>query len=237
MPWRESYRNARSGYACGLARLTEKVDAPIQGDGRMPGSAGRRGAPDALARWPAACFFQGRVKSAHVLEALMRKLGMTLSVAGLALLGACSRGSDARSDDALKNDLALAAQAQPYQAQQFVSPMEAQYGSPYGAQQYNASARSPYYTPAPVYSPAPVYRAPARTTTARRSSSGSQGTYYPAPAREPVRHTKRDAAIGAAAGAVIGAVSSRDKVKGGLIGAAAGGILGGIIGHTVDVEK
>ena len=59
----------------------------------------------------------------------MRKLGMTLSVAGLALLGACSRGNDARSEDALKNDLALAAQAQPYQAQQFVSPMEAQYGA------------------------------------------------------------------------------------------------------------
>ena len=165
----------------------------------------------------------------------MRNLGMTLSVAALAVLGAC-RGNDARSDDALKNDLALAAQAQPYQAQQFVSPMEAQYGMPYGAQQYNAAARAPYYGAAPVYSPAPVYRAPARTTT-RRSSSGSQGTYYPAPAREPVRHTKRDAAIGAAAGAVIGAVSSRDKVKGGLIGAAAGGILGGIIGHTVDVEK
>jgi tetratricopeptide (TPR) repeat protein len=131
---------------------------------------------------------------------------------------------------------ALAAQAQPYQAQQFVSPMEGQYGMPYGAQQYNAAARSPYYATAPVYSPAPVYRAPARTT-ARRSSSGSQGTYYPAPARQPVRHTKRDAAIGAAAGAVIGAVSSRDKVKGGLIGAAAGGILGGIIGHTVDVRR
>ena len=63
------------------------------------------------------------------------------------------------------------------------------------------------------------------------------GTYYPAPAREPIRHTKRDAAIGAAAGAVIGATASRDKVKGGLIGAAAGGILGGIIGHTVDVQR
>ena len=87
----------------------------------------------------------------------MRKLGMTLSVAGLALLGACSRGNDARSDDALKNDLALAAQAQPYQAQQFVSPMEAQYGMPYGAQQYNAAARSPSYGPTPVYSPTCPY--------------------------------------------------------------------------------
>lgn len=164
----------------------------------------------------------------------MRNLGMTLSVAALAVLGAC-RGNDARSDDALKNDLALAAQAQPYQAQQFVSPTE-QYGMPYGAQQYNAAARSPYYGAAPVYSPAPVYRAPARTT-ARRSSSGSSGTYYPAPAREPVRHTKRDAAIGAAAGAIIGATTSRDRVKGGIIGGVAGGVLGGIIGHTVDVQK
>jgi len=163
----------------------------------------------------------------------MRKLGMTLSLTGLALLGACSRGNDARSDDALKNDLALAAQAQPYQPQQFVSPTE-QYGTPYGAQQYGATARSPYYGAAPVYSPAPVYRAPARTTT--RRSSGSSGTYYPAAPREPVRHTKRDAAIGAGAGAILGAITSRDKVKGGLIGAAAGGVLGGIIGHTMDVQ-
>src|SRR5688572_24029201 len=88
----------------------------------------------ALGGWPAACFLKGRMRSAHAMEASMRKLGMTLSLAGLALLGACSRGNDARSDDALKNDLALAAQAQPYQAQQFVSPMEAQYGMPYGAQ-------------------------------------------------------------------------------------------------------
>ena len=63
----------------------------------------------------------------------MRTLGMTMSLAALALSAACSRGSDAKTDDALKNDLALAAQAQPYQAQQFVSPSE----QPYGAtQQY-----------------------------------------------------------------------------------------------------
>ena len=172
----------------------------------------------------------------------MRKIGMTLSLAGLALLGACSRGNDARPDDALKNDLALAAQTMPYQAQQFVSPTEQMYG-PNGALQYNAAARSPYgapvYGPAPVYEPAPVYRAPARRTASRSSSRGSSsGTYYPAPVkREPIRHTKRDAAIGAAAGAIIGVATSRDKVKGGLIGAAAGGILGGIIGHTVDVQR
>jgi len=114
-----------------------------------------------------------------------------------------------------------------------VSPGE-QYNNPY-VQQYGATARQPGYGAAPVYSPAPVYRAPARTTT--RRSSGSSGTYYPAPAREPIRHTKRDAAIGAAAGAIIGATTSRDKVKGGIIGGVAGGVLGGIIGHTVDVQK
>ena len=167
----------------------------------------------------------------------MRKLGMLAPIAALALLGACSRGSDARPDDALKNDLALAAQAQPYQAQQFVSPAEQPYVG-YGVpQQYNAVA---------TYPP-PVMRAPApapvrRTTTARRSSSSSRGsssgTYYPAPAPRPVvKHTKRDAAIGAGAGAVIGAVTSRDKIKGAVIGGVAGAILGGVIGNNVDVER
>ena len=56
----------------------------------------------------------------------MRIHGLTISVSALALLGACSRGSDTRPDDALKNDLALAAQTQPYQAQQFTSPSEQQ---------------------------------------------------------------------------------------------------------------
>jgi hypothetical protein len=171
----------------------------------------------------------------------MRTLGMMASLAALTLLGACGRGSDARPDDALKNDLALAAQAQPYQAQQFVAPGEQPYGAYGTPQQYNAVATSPYYNPAPVV------RAPApRTSTARRSTSSSSsrgsssGTYYPAPAPAPrpvVKHTKRDAAIGAGAGAVIGAVTSRDKIKGGLIGAAAGAILGGVIGNNVDVQR
>jgi hypothetical protein len=169
----------------------------------------------------------------------MRTLGITLSVAGLLMAGACGRSADSRTDDALKNDLALAAQAQPYQAQQFVTPGEQQLGANGIAQQYNAVGRNPQ----PVYrAPTPVHRAPARRTASRASSStgsmgGSSGTYYPAEPQEPVRHTGRDAAIGAAAGAVIGATTSRDKVKGGLIGAAAGGILGGILGHTVDVQK
>ncbi len=168
----------------------------------------------------------------------MRILVVNWSVLGLALIGACSRGTDSRPDDALKNDLALAAQVQPYQAQQFVSPGEQQLGANGLAPQYNAAPRAAQ----PVYrAPAPVYRTPARRTSSRstgsRSSGGSSGTYYPAAPQEPIRHTGRDAAIGAAAGAVIGATTSRDKVKGGLIGAAAGGILGGIIGHTVDVQK
>lgn len=157
------------------------------------------------------------------------------SVAGLALLGAC-RGNDARPDDALKNDLALAAQMQPYQAQQFVSPTEQQFGANGQPLQYAPSPTPVYRAPAP----APVYRAPARRArTSTASRSRSSGTYYPAPAREPrvIKHTKRDAAIGAVAGAAIGAATSRDKLKGGLIGAAAGGILGAVIGNNVDVQR
>ena len=163
----------------------------------------------------------------------MRTHGLTISV--LALLGACSRGSDTRPDDALKNDLALAAQTQPYQAQQFTSPSEQQLAANGMAPRYSAAPRSAQ----PVYrAPAPVRRTSSRRSASRGSSRGSSsGTYYPSAPREPVGHTGRDAAIGAAAGAVIGATTSRDRVKGGLIGAAAGGILGGIIGHTVDVKQ
>lgn len=151
------------------------------------------------------------------------------SLAGLALLGAC-RNNDSRPDDALKNDLALAAQAQPYQAQQFVSPTEQQFGANGQPLQYAAAA--------PVYrAPAPVYRAPAPRRTSSRSSSRSSGTYYPAPQRKVIKHTGRDAAIGAGAGAIIGAATSRDRLKGGLIGAAAGGLLGAVIGNNVDVQR
>ena len=167
----------------------------------------------------------------------MRKLVIT-SLAGLALLGAC-RNNDSRPDDALKNDLALAAQAQPYQAQQFVSPTEQQFGANGQPLQYAGTAPV-YAAPAPVYrAPAPVYRSPAPRRTSQRSSSRSSGTYYPAPApqRKVVKHTVRDAAIGAGAGAIIGAATSRDKLKGGLIGAAAGGLLGAVIGNNVDVQR
>ena len=168
----------------------------------------------------------------------MRTIGMTLSLAGLALLGACSRGSDAHPDEALKSDLALAAQAQPYAAQQFVGPNEMTPGASAPATQYNATPRAPQSV---RRAPAPVHRASSRSSSSRGTSRASGGGGYypsvPSAPPEPVRHTGRDAAIGAAAGAVIGATASRDRMKGGIIGAAAGGILGGIIGHTVDVQK
>ena len=130
------------------------------------------------------------------------------------------------TDDNLKNDLALASQAQQYTAQQVTSPAE------------QSLTTNPYT--APVRRVQTVSRASAptvRRSTTRRST-GQQVVYEPAPApQQTIKHTNRDAAIGAAAGAVIGAVSSRDKVKGGLIGAAAGAILGGVIGNNVDVSR
>ena len=154
-------------------------------------------------------------------------------------LGACGRNQPSGADDALKNDLNLASQAQAYQPQQFMSPTEQgmnPYANPYGYPAANAPYGYPQQIQTVARSPYPA------TTTARRSSSGvsrssgSSGTYSRQPA-EPVRNTKRDAVIGAAAGAVLGASTSRDKLKGAIIGAAAGGILGGIIGHTVDVKN
>jgi hypothetical protein len=178
---------------------------------------------------------------APAMEDEMRTLGITMSMGVLALAGACSRGADARPDDALRNDLALAAQVQPYQPQQFVSPTEQPYGAPGMAQQYAPVGYAPQpVAAAPVYrAPAPVYRAPARRTASRSSGRSSAPVYYPAPEpeRRVIKHTKRDAAIGAVAGAAIGAATSRDKLKGGLIGAAAGGILGAVIGNNVDVQR
>jgi hypothetical protein len=154
----------------------------------------------------------------------MRKLNW-MFVASMAILAAaCGRSNSPGIDDALKNDLALASQAQP--TQQFVSPVEGGYAP---AQQYVAPRAVQTTRTTPVR----------RTSSARRSSGSSSGGYYPAPAppTTTVKHTGRDAAIGAAAGAVIGATTSRDKVKGGLIGAAVGGILGGVIGNNVDIQK
>lgn len=159
----------------------------------------------------------------------------TLMLASVAVIAtACGRDDSAKADDALKNDLALASQAQPYNAQQFVSPTEMGYAyNPYTGQ------FQPVPRAAPLQAQAPVQRVATRPAARRTTASSGTRVIYrePAPAPEPIRHTKRDAAIGAAAGAVIGATVSRDKVKGGLIGAAAGAVLGGIIGHTVDVER
>lgn len=160
----------------------------------------------------------------------MRSIIKYIAIPAVVLAAACQSKDEAKLDDALSKDLALASQVQPYQPQQFVSPQEMGYNGypqPYGQpQQYQVAQRGGYYQTAPVYSaPAPVRRT--------SSSSRSSGTY---PAREPIRNTKRDAVIGAVGGAAVGAVTSRDKVKGAIIGAAAGGVLGGIIGHTIDTH-
>ena len=162
------------------------------------------------------------------------RITRTLIVApALVLAAACSsKKDDSRVDDALKNDLALAASSQPYQPQQYVSPMEqGMYGQAPMGQQY-----APRGYAQPVYAPAPApTRVVYRSAPARSSSGGSYGT-APAP-RRVEKHGGRDAAIGAAAGAVIGATSSRDKLKGGVIGAAAGGILGAVIGNNGDIKR
>ena len=166
----------------------------------------------------------------------MRNFVKLLAVPTLVLAAACGGNQEPRVDDALKSDLALAATAQPYAPQQFVSPQEMGYMGQQGympmqPQQYDAYGR-PVYQPAAqpvrtVYRSAPTTTRRASTGTAQRVPSGTVTK----------RNTKRDAVIGGVSGAVIGAATSRDRVKGGVIGAAAGAVLGGIIGHTVDVEK
>lgn len=167
------------------------------------------------------------------------RMWLLLSASAMAFgLVACGGSKGSAADDALKNDLNLASQAQAYQPQQFMSPTE-QGMNPYAPNPNGyPTVNSPYGYPQQVQT---VARSPYPASTTRRStgvsrSSGSSGTYSRQPA-EPVRNTKRDAVIGAAAGAVLGAGTSRDKLKGAIIGAAAGGILGGIIGHTVDVKN
>ena len=165
----------------------------------------------------------------------MKNLKFLVLVPAAVLAAACGRNSGQNADDALKNDLALASQAQAYMPQQFMSPAEmgmAQnpYGYGYNQQQYQPVYRQPVYA-----SPNPVRRV---STTTRRSTGSSSGSrvIYEQPT-QTIKHTKRDAAIGAAAGAVLGAVTSRDKVKGAVIGAAAGGILGAVIGNNVDIQR
>jgi hypothetical protein len=168
----------------------------------------------------------------------MKNARMLVLVPVAILAAACGR-EDTRGDDALKNDLALASQAQPYSPQQFTSPTEMGYVyNPYTGQFQPVPQQQLQAQPA-------VQRVATRpATTVRRTSSsgtrstGSAGTTVIRQQPEVIqRNTKRDAVIGAAAGAVIGATVSRDKLKGAVIGAAAGGVLGGIIGHTVDVKR
>jgi len=161
-----------------------------------------------------------------------------LLIAPALMLGAaCGRADDAApADAALENDLALASSVQPYQPQQFVSPMEQGYAGSY-APQY---APQPY-APQPYAAPAPRVAAPAPAPV-RRASAASAGTVYraPAPARQPmIRHTKRDAVIGSVAGAAIGVATSakKDRLKGGLLGAVAGAAVGAVIGNNVDVRR
>jgi hypothetical protein len=175
---------------------------------------------------------------------IARKL---LLAPALVLAAACGRDDGAPPvDDALKNDLALAAAVQPYQAQQFVSPMEQGYAGQY-APQY-APQYPPQYAPQPYGAPG-VYAAPApapvRRTQARTVSTASSGRIYRAPAPAPapsapvIKNTKRDAAIGAVAGAAIGVATSarKDRLKGGLLGAVAGAAVGAVIGNNVDVQR
>ena len=158
----------------------------------------------------------------------MRNIVKFIAVPALAVMAACGRSNDAKPelDAGLQNDLSLANSAQPYQPQQFVSPMEQGYTQQgYGQPQMRTAGA--YYP-----SPAPTQTRRTTSTARPRVIYRSSGTV----AREPIRHTKRDAAIGAATGAVIGVATSRDKVKGGVIGAAIGGIAGAVVGHTIDVE-
>jgi hypothetical protein len=170
----------------------------------------------------------------------MKYARMLVLVPVAVLAAACGR-DESRSDDALKNDLALASQAQPFNPQQFTSPAEQGYVyNPYTGQFQPVPQQQLQAQPAPAVQrvatrPATTVRRTSSTGTRTTASAGTRVVY-----QEPQiikRNTKRDAVIGAAAGAVIGATVSRDKMKGAVIGAAAGGVLGGIIGHTVDVKR
>lgn len=149
---------------------------------------------------------------------------LPLVAAAVATLAACRSDDRTELDEALRQDLSLAARAYPYQP--YVSPLEQ--GYPYAPYGYQAPPTQGGYVPA-VARPAPVARrAP---TVTRAPAPAAEG------AGEIVKNTKRDAIIGATAGAAIGAVTSRDKLKGAVLGAAAGGLLGAVIGNNVDLKR
>src|SRR6476619_3037040 len=136
--------------------------------------------------------------AAIIQEDTMRFNRMLLFVPAAILAVACGRNdSNKRVDDALNSDLSLAAQARPYTALDSISAAER-------AAQAQGIAPVGYLNGQPVYStPQTTVRTSTpvrRTSTVRRSSSGSSGgVVYSAPARRQVivKHTKRDAAIGA----------------------------------------
>ena len=190
----------------------------------------------------------------------IRAYSKLMLVPAVALAAACGRSDEPRVDDALRNDLALATQAQQYRPQQFVSPVEQGYGAYAGQPMpgmppgyapqptYAGYAAGPYYAVQPAPAPAPrvvervVYRERSSGTASRGSSCGgysTAGVYQPAPRQTVKKNTKRDAAIGAVAGAAIGVATSgrKDRLKGGLLGAVAGGALGAVIGNNVDVQR
>jgi Glycine zipper len=164
----------------------------------------------------------------------MRNIRGLILVPALVLGAACGKSDSNKMDDALRSDLSTAAQQQPYQPQQVVSPGELG-AQPGAAQQQYVGSGQAYSAPAP---------APVRTRTVYRdrpvysSGSGSSSGSSSRPAPQPTtKHGGRDAGIGAAAGAIIGATTAKNKVQGGVIGAAAGAILGGVIGNNVDIKK
>jgi hypothetical protein len=169
-------------------------------------------------------------------EIRMRRATLAVAASLAIVVTACGKQDGKPLDDALKTDLALASQTQPYNPQQVMSPTEQGLAGQAAPNNLQAVARQP------------VAAQPVRRTSSTRrssgggasrsggSSGGGSGAYYP-PQVQVEKHTERDAAIGAAAGAVIGATSSRHKVQGGLIGAAIGGILGGVVGNNVDVKR
>jgi hypothetical protein len=132
-------------------------------------------------------------------------------------VAACN-GDSKKVDDALNNDLSMA--AQPYNSLDSVTAAERR-----GSATSYSSSRS-----------APVHHT-ASSSRSSSSSSVSSASSRSEPATRIEKHPGRDAAIGAGAGAIIGAATSKDKVKGGLIGAAAGGLLGAVIGNNVDKKK
>jgi hypothetical protein len=148
----------------------------------------------------------------------MRQIFRLTLVPLIAIGAVACRGNDAKVDDALNNDLSLAAQARS------------------GLDTITAAERAAALAPAAA-APAPVRRVRRASSGSGSSSSGTTTRSAPRPIDRVVKHPGRDAAIGAGAGAIIGAATSKDKVKGGLIGAAAGGILGAVIGNNVDKKK